>query len=114
MERRPPNDLWQTQVAHPAFVSCVTAALYGIETCGGTKPDVLMSISIERWLLESLGVDEMRTVVSPDGTARRYTCKANHKVVCDITLPIDMPPEEKAKILRGAIRLQRHGDNTPR
>jgi hypothetical protein len=102
MERKEPRGLWKEQ------------------KIGSFLRDVLAMASVPKssavwqanvWVLHDvLGVDKLEVLPVVGQDAHRYICIKNVRVVCDMTLPDDLPLQDKVSVLRTAIRMT-HGNN---
>jgi hypothetical protein len=66
------------------------------------------------WLVNDiLGVDSLEVTNSTDKGNKRYVGTSKGRVVCDMTIPDDLPLQDKVTVLRTAIRMT-HGSNPER
>jgi len=101
MERQSPHCVRQEEVVVPSDLMHAMSS----------------DVQANRWILsEILGIDEMRVQetpfsVSPYETAHTYICIKDRREVCRMTIPDDVPLQDKVTALKAALRLS-HGNNT--
>jgi len=99
MERQSPHGIWHEKIVP-------SDAMHAIS----------MQTQANRWILsEVLGVDEMRIsqvpfTVSLHESAHIYICIKDRREVCRMTIPDDVPLQDKVTALKAALRLS-HGND---
>jgi hypothetical protein len=105
MERRESRSLWQQEKVDKVLRN-VLAMVTGARNSAVWQANA--------WVLHDvLGVDKIEVLPVLGELAHRYICIKNVQVVCDMTLPDDLPLQDKVSVLRTAIRMT-SGNNRKR
>ena len=105
MERREPRSVREEQKVNVVLRSMLAMV-------SGVKGSVVWQANA--WVLHDiLGVDKLDVTPVVDLDAHRYICIKDAQVVCDMTLPDDLPLQDKVTVLRTALRMT-SGDHNQR